>query len=125
MASCTLSVCVTQVQYEFGLRSITRLLRVLSAMKACSPVDSEHVLVVRAVRHVNLAQLADRDEPLFLSLVNDLFPGIILDETCHPSLEEALAKQLDSACLVNHSPWTFKLMQVTFNVTCNNNNNST
>jgi len=91
----------------------------LSSLKKSSPpVDSEEqVLVVRAVRDVNLAQLVDRDEPLFLSLVNDLFPGIFLDHTPSPAgLEEALARELDVAGLVNHSPWIFKLLQVIINV---------
>ena len=103
-----------QVQYNFGLRSVIQLLRVLSSLKRSSPVESEQVLVLQAVRDVILSQLADRDEPLFLSLVNNVFPGIVLDKTCHPGLEEVLAKELDAACLVNHSPWTFKLMQVIF-----------
>lgn len=101
-----------QGQYDFGLRGIIYLLRVLGPMKRSEPSESEQVLVVRALRDVNLAQLVDRDEPLFLSFVNDLFPGIIPDKTCHPQLEEALAKQLDSFGLVNHAPWTFKLTQV-------------
>jgi len=91
----------------------------LSSLKKSSPpVDSEEqVLVVRAVRDVNLAQLVDRDEPLFLSLVNDLFPGIFLDHKPSPAgLEEVLARELDVAGLVNHSPWIFKLLQVIINV---------
>lgn len=85
-------------------------------MKRAEPVESEQTLVVRALHDVNLAQLVDRDEPIFLSFVSDLFPGIILEKTSHPKLEEALAKELDAACLINHSPWTFKLMQV---IVCN------
>jgi len=106
----------TQVQYDFGLRGIIHLLRVLSPMKRAEPVESEQTLVVTALRDVNLAQLVDRDEPIFLSFVSDLFPGIILEKTSHPKLEETLAKALDAACLINHSPWTFKLMQV---IVCN------
>jgi len=113
-----------QGQYDFGLRGIVQLLRVLRPMKRAEPSESEQVLVVRAVRDVNLAQLVDRDEPLFLSFVNDLFPGIIPDKTCHLQLEEALAKELDAACLVNHAPWAFKLMQViSIVILCNKYNN--
>jgi len=100
------------VQYDFGLRNVYQLLRVLSTMKMESPFEAEQRLVVQAVRDVNLPQLSDRDEALFLSFVSDLFPGIILEKHFHPQLEQALAKELEAACLVNHSPWTFKLMQV-------------
>jgi len=105
-------VCTMLYQYDFGLRSIIQLLRVLSSAKRAQPVESEQVLVVNGLRDVNLAQLVDRDEPLFFSFLNDLFPGIVLRKTCHPHLEEALASELEAACLVNNSPWTFKLMQV-------------
>lgn len=105
------------MQYDFGLRSIVRLLRMLSSLKTSSPVESEQVLVVRALRDLNLPQLVDRDQPLFLSLVNDFFPGVVLDRTSHPTLEETLATQVDAAGLVNHSPWTSKLIQV--NITSN------
>ena len=102
-----------QVRYDFGLRSIVQLLRALGSMKSATSTDeSEQTLVLRAVRELHLAQLVGRDEPLFLSFVNDLFPGIILAKTCQPGMEEALAKELEAAGLMNHSPWTFKLTQV-------------
>jgi len=116
--------CRTQVQYDFGVRSVVRLLRVLASTKRSSAAESEQVLVVQALRDLNVGQLADRDEPLFLSLVNDLFPGIVLDTTRHPGLEAALTRQLDAAGLVNHPPWTFKLMQVIFTVNDNSSSSS-
>jgi len=50
---------VIQVRYDFGLRGIIHLLRVLGSIKRCSlPDDSEEqVLVVQAVLDFNLAQV--------------------------------------------------------------------
>lgn len=54
----------------------------------------------------------DEDEPLFLSLINDLFPGIKLDSSTYVELQAAVANQVERAGVVNHPPWNLKLVQV-------------
>uniref|UniRef100_A0A1I8ID59 Dynein heavy chain 5, axonemal n=1 Tax=Macrostomum lignano TaxID=282301 RepID=A0A1I8ID59_9PLAT len=56
--------------------------------------------------------LVDQDEPLFLSLINDLFPGITLDKAGYPQLEAAIAKQVQEAELINWDSWNLKLIQL-------------
>ena len=77
----------SQHHYDFGLRALKSVLVMAGSLKRSSPDMSEALVLMRALRDMNLPKFVYDDVPLFLGLINDLFPGKIAykQHTCPAS----------------------------------------
>lgn len=45
-------------------------------------------------------------------MINDLFPGIVLEKAGYPQLEGFIQKNVEESGYVYHAPWVLKVIQV-------------
>ncbi|CRK87169.1 CLUMA_CG000977, isoform A [Clunio marinus] len=102
-----------QVHYDFGLRNILSCLRTLGAVKrAATGKFQEEDILMQVLRDMNLSKLVDEDEPLFLSLISDLFPGLKLRTASHKELQDAISEAVQNLSLINETAWNLKIVQL-------------
>ena len=65
-----------QTHYDFGLRALKSVLNMAGSLKRGSPDLLEDMVLMRALRDMNLPKFIFEDVPLFLGLIGDLFPGL-------------------------------------------------
>lgn len=102
-----------QKHYDWGLRNILAVLRTAGATKRDNEGASEKFLLYRTLREMNLSKMVAQDVPLFLSLLEDLFPDIPPPPKAdYPALEAALKETVEKYGLVYHTSWIVKVLQL-------------
>jgi dynein heavy chain len=83
-----------QHHYDFGLRALKSVLVMAGSLKRGSPDLNEDVVLMRALRDMNLPKFVFEDVPLFLGLISDLFPGLDCPRVRYPSFNDAVEEVL-------------------------------
>ncbi|PSC73956.1 flagellar outer dynein arm heavy chain gamma [Micractinium conductrix] len=101
-----------QAHYDFGLRNILSVLRTAGASKRAHPDTSEAMLMMRTLRDMNMSKFVAEDVPLFLSLIDDMFPGLRAERSQFPEVMAALEKVVKERGLQAHPSWMNKCIQL-------------
>ena len=76
-----------QYHYDFGLRALKSVLVMAGTLKRDSPNILEDVVLMRALRDMNMPKFVYEDVPLFNGLINDLFPGLKISRVGYADLK--------------------------------------
>ncbi|CAK0838245.1 unnamed protein product [Prorocentrum cordatum] len=80
-----------QMHYDWGLRAVKSLLRQAGALKRKEPESDENPVLCRALRDFNTPKITTLDMPIFLRLIQDLFPGIWPKQFEDPEFEKVVS----------------------------------
>jgi len=83
-----------QYHYDFGLRALKSVLVMAGALKRGDPDLPEDVVLMRALRDMNLPKFVFEDVPLFKGLIADLFPGLDVPRVGYPAINKAIEESL-------------------------------
>ena len=65
-----------QDHYDFGMRAVKSILVMAGALKRSEAGLDENVVLIRAMRDSNVPKFLEEDVKLFMSILQDLFPGM-------------------------------------------------
>jgi dynein heavy chain len=90
--------CSKQPHYDFALRALKSVLVMAGGLKR-DPANeklAENMVLMRALRDMNVPKFIFEDVPLFLGLIDDLFPGLECPRVQLMSLKNATENQLNA-----------------------------
>ena len=84
-----------QYHYDFGLRALKSVLVMAGALKReYQKTLAEDVVLMRALRDMNMPKFVFEDVPLFQGLIQDLFPGLHVERVGYDDLKEKIIAHL-------------------------------
>jgi dynein heavy chain len=86
-----------QDHYDYGLRNLKAVLNMAGQLKRNDATLAEEVILMRALRDMNLPKFIKDDERLFRLLLGDLFPSLELPVSEYGTLQAAIEAELDKA----------------------------
>ena len=84
-----------QYHYDFGLRSMKTVLVMAGNLKRQYSDMPEEMVLLRILRDANMPKFVFEDVPLFIGLINDLFPGMKCPRVGYENLKMHIATDLE------------------------------
>ena len=84
-----------QYHYDFKLRALKSVLVMAGSLKRQYSDLPEDVVLMRALRDMNMPKFVYEDVPLFQGLIADLFPGMMASRVGNEELKEKICDVLE------------------------------
>jgi len=84
-----------QYHYDFKLRALKSVLVMAGDLKRGAADLPEDVVLMRALRDMNMPKFVKQDVPLFQGLLGDLFPGLDCPRVGHAALKQAIEEHFE------------------------------
>jgi len=84
-----------QYHYDFGLRALKSVLVMAGQLKRSFSDLQEDIVLMRALRDMNMPKFVYEDVPLFTGLITDLFPGVVADRVGYETLNGHIVDVLE------------------------------
>eukprot|EP01135_Chromosphaera_perkinsii_P009070 Nk52_evm1s1607 gene=Nk52_evmTU1s1607 len=101
-----------QYHYDWGLRALKSVLVMAGELKRGSAELPEDVVLMRALRDMNLPKFVFDDVPLFLGLISDLSPGLDVPRVRYPSFNDAVEASIKNENLIHMADQVDKVIQL-------------
>lgn len=108
-----------QSHYDFGMRAVKSVLVMAGSLKRANQGQDERDVLIRAMKDANVPKFLHQDLPLFLAIVQDLFPESVIVEPDYTEFVGQLEESLEAKGLQSyHKVFKQKVIQLleTFNV---------
>lgn len=101
-----------QDHYDYGLRNLKAVLSMAGSLKRQDVNRTEELILLKALKDMNLPKFIKEDLALFMLLLNDLFPGLELPmENCN-NLKAAVERDMLRSGLQNHKKLVENILQL-------------
>merc|ERR1719174_616684 len=83
-------------KYDWGMRAIKSVLVVAGGFKRADPSLTEQAVLMRSLRDTNVAKIDGDDLKIFMGLLLDLFPGIVVPRARDYEFEKVLISEMEN-----------------------------
>ena len=101
-----------QDHYDYGLRNLKAVLTMAGSLKREDSTINEELILLRALRDMNLPKFIKDDLILFQLLLSDLFPGLDLPTDECGKLKKAIERELHRKGLQNNPSLVQNMLQL-------------